>query len=957
MRALPSSTRPFLEALYPEPFSDLRPGAKLVIWSKPQQGQGSTSQWVDSPAEAARAAERARDGQHVYFGVALQDPDAALAQARAGRPDATLETVRGGAASALVLPAVWVDLDVAGPGHRRSDLPPSRAAVQSLCDAVPWRPSCVVRTGGGYHLYWFLREPWVLESGAERAAARALVRKVQWAFQREAARHGWTIDETSDLARVLRLPGTLNHKTTPPRPAELELLEPSRRYDPSDFDVLEPPRERRLPILKRSGSVAEDDERWDGPADFTLVRRGCSFIRFCHTHSWELGYDAWYAALSIVGRCATPDNDGTELVHLMSRDYPTYTPAETDRMLHRALTAAGPRSCDHIANECGGLKDHCSRCPLFGRIRGPIVLGRLPESFAAFSAAGAGAPTQAGALPPATHLPPAPFGGPPPGGPPPGGPPEPPPPEDPPGGLAPGPPPVEPPSGEPIRLSTREKEVADDAVAVLARREANLFHRGGALVQVALSPDDSTSSRPLHRPPEAPAARQVLEPRMRELLAGHCEFLREYRSKAGVEWRPAHPPRWLARALLGRHEWPELPRLEGIVEGPVLRADGTVLQTSGHDPASGLYAAPSARFEAVPEQPTSGQVEDAVLRLTGAVCDFPFAGEAHFSAWLAALLTPLARFAFRGPSPVYLIDANVRGCGKSLLADVCHLIVTGRPAARMAYPRDETELKKAITAMALRARQMVVIDNVRGGFGSPTLDLALTATSWQDRLLGQSLDLELPLAMTWYVTANNVELRGDVARRCLHVRLESPDEKPEKRAGFRHPKLLEWLEGERRHLLPAALTLLSGYVAAGRPDQGLEPWGSFEGWSDLIRGTVVWAGLPDPALTRDSLESTADAETIALERLLDGLAEVLAPLGGRATARRILQELEASPAIHEKLRAAIEDVFFRLRAGELPTPAQLGRKLRSLRGRILGGLRLQQGPKSRQGAVWSVEQA
>ncbi len=932
------SSQQFLDALYPEPFSSLVPGARLVIWSKSKKGQRSTSHWVDSPAEGAAAAKQVRGFQHVYFGVALQDPEAALA----GRPPSQLRMVRGGEASAVVLTAIWVDLDVAGAGHKRGDLPPNRDAVLSLTAAVPHRPSCIVRTGGGFHLYWFLREPWVLETDAERASAKALVRKLQWAFQREAAVHGWSVDGTSDLARVLRLPGTLNHKTVPPRPAEVELLVPSpdRRYDPSDFDDLEPaPERRQLKVLGQSRNAAVDDGRWGGPADLVRIRRGCSFIRYCHDHSWDLGYEQWYAALSIVGRSATPDAGGHELAHLMSHNYSTYTPAETDRMLHQALTSAGPRTCDEIAHNRGGLEKHCSRCPHFGRIQSPIVLGRLPESFAAMPRL-----AEPGSPPP---------GSPPPGPAPPDVPPEPPPDGSPPPGRR--LPDGKPPDGEAIRLSTREKEVGDDAMAVLAKREPNLFHRGSTLVQVALSADVASDARPLHRPPEAPAARQVSEPRMRELLAGHCHFLSARSSKSGVEWRPAHPPRWLARALLARHQWPELPRLEGVVEGPVLRPDGSVLQAPGHDLASGLFVAPSAEFEPVPEKPTEAQLEEAVLRLAEAVCDFPFAGEAHFSAWLAALLTPLARFAFRGPSPVYLIDANVRGSGKSLLADVCHLIVTGRPASRMAYPRDESELRKAITAMALRARQMVVIDNVRGGFGSPTLELALTATSWQDRLLGQSLDLELPLAMTWYVTANNVELRGDVARRCLHIRLESPEEKPEKRSGFRHPNLSEWLEERRHSLLPAALTLLAGYVADGRPDQELEPWGSFEGWSDLIRGTLVWRGLPDPATTRDNLESTADAETAAHERLLDGLAELLATLGGRATARRILQELETAPAIHEKLRAAIEDVFGRLKAGELPTPAQFGRKLRTLRGRILGGLHLAQGSRTRRGVAWTVE--
>ena len=39
--------------------------------------------------------------------------------------------------------------------------------------------------------------------------------------------------------------------------------------------------------------------------------------------------------------------------------------------------------------------------------------------------------------------------------------------------------------------------------------------------------------------------------------------------------------RWTARGLLARGSWPQLPALAGVVECPVLRADGSVLQAAG----------------------------------------------------------------------------------------------------------------------------------------------------------------------------------------------------------------------------------------------------------------------------------------------------------------------------------------------------------------------------------------
>jgi hypothetical protein len=85
---------------------------------------------------------------------------------------------------------------------------------------------------------------------------------------------------------------------------------------------------------------------------------------------------------------------------------------------------------------------------------------------------------------------------------------------------------------------------------------------------------------------------------------------------------------------------------------------------------------------------------------------------------------------------------------------------------------------------------------------------------------------EAPLYMTWYATGNNVAIHADTARRVCHIRLESPDERPEERQDFRHPNLLGWVGQERPRLLCAALAILLAYCAAGRRWSGL---GEFRG--------------------------------------------------------------------------------------------------------------------------------
>jgi putative DNA primase/helicase len=331
----------------------------------------------------------------VFFGVALQDAAAALAIARGTRPDASLRSVRGREDTAVALPAIWVDLDVAGEGHSSNTLPPDRDAALALLDAVPCRPSIVVRTGGGFHVYWLFKEMWILDSAAERRAAKSLLQRVQNALRAEARRHGWSIDHTAELSRVLRLPGTFNHKTMQKQLTAVEELHLDRRYEASHFDALpgqgphpgplpqrerepEPPPGRRGEIVL--GGRYEEPEEYDGaPADFARVRRGCPWMFHCDEDRESLPEPEWYAMLSIAGRCTGPGGtSGRELAHDLSRGHRGYTPAETDDKLRHALRDTGPRGCHHIAFELGLFDEYCDRCVHFGRIAGPIRLGR-PE--------------------------------------------------------------------------------------------------------------------------------------------------------------------------------------------------------------------------------------------------------------------------------------------------------------------------------------------------------------------------------------------------------------------------------------------------------------------------------------------------------------------------------------------------------------------------------------------------
>src|SRR5262249_38316260 len=145
--------------------------------------------------------------------------------------------------------------------------------------------------------------------------------------------------------------------------------------------------------------------------------------------------------------------------------------------------------------------------------------------------------------------------------------------------------------------------------------------------------------------------------------------------------------------------------------------DGTVLQRPGYHADSGLFYEANEDYPPIPERPSLADAQRAMAELLEAVCDFPFQRPEHRSAWLAAVLTPIGRFAFHGPAPLFLADANVRAAGKGLLVDLCSWIVMNRDFARATYNRDDAEMSKTITAVALAGERMMLLDNLGGFLG------------------------------------------------------------------------------------------------------------------------------------------------------------------------------------------------------------------------------------------------
>jgi putative DNA primase/helicase len=312
----------------------------------------------DLDASTECAARHVEQGWSGHIGMALQ-------------PHAPASG-RGKEETACAIAGLWCDVDVQGPTHRQEDLPATTTeAVGLIHRAIQPKPSLLVDSGYGAHAYWLFHEPWDFRIGeddvAERMRARLLCDQLQRAIREEARRAGFAIDATSDLSRVLRIPGSLNTKIPDdPRPVRV-IGESGLRYGVEEL-------EEALPAIP-SKERRQSPRPFTGveiPARFDAIMNGCAFMRHARDAAAELTYGEWHAALTIAAR----SEDGERHTHELSAPYPDYDPAETQAKYTDARDSNKPYRCATIAILSTEAAACCALCPHRGMISTPVQLGR-----------------------------------------------------------------------------------------------------------------------------------------------------------------------------------------------------------------------------------------------------------------------------------------------------------------------------------------------------------------------------------------------------------------------------------------------------------------------------------------------------------------------------------------------------------------------------------------------------
>ncbi|MFQ5903488.1 MAG: hypothetical protein ACE5JO_07350 [Candidatus Binatia bacterium] len=281
--------------------------------------------WIpsDDKARAAAAAFELRDRYHVFFGVCTRSQEGG-----------TKEDVNE-------LVALWADVDEK---HYEWGL----SEALDRIEAFQLEASAIVSSGNGYHVYWFLQEPYSLK-GEGIAKAEAMLKALQ---QDELG-----ADLTADVSRILRVPNTLNLKDPDdPKLVKIVKLKPVRH----GFEEFEKALDWEA-VLEADYDVGAKEEMWLGLEEAVYEEiepvLQSDFIQYCQEHAETLSEPLWYAMITnlIVFK------GGREKIHELSRPYPEYSWQETEWKIKHALEdAPGPHTCKYL-EEHGFYSGDCEK--------------------------------------------------------------------------------------------------------------------------------------------------------------------------------------------------------------------------------------------------------------------------------------------------------------------------------------------------------------------------------------------------------------------------------------------------------------------------------------------------------------------------------------------------------------------------------------------------------------------
>jgi hypothetical protein len=239
--------------------------------------------------------------------------------------------------NAVMLKSLFLDIDLKGGEHGYTSVDEAADALAKFLAATGMpKPTMIVSSGGGFHVYWTLM----------RAITPAEWQPLAYALAEATKKHGLKCDTqcTVDCARVLRIPDTFNRKQDGARPVKIvgtvqdfdysiERIEKSLApYKNASLPTITPSLPRLAPLQAPSELEAGIDTSKVGPISIKNVLPECPFmVEALRTGGKDYTNPIWNMTTLLSTFC----EDGRLLAHMMAKGHPGYSRESTDQLFDR----------------------------------------------------------------------------------------------------------------------------------------------------------------------------------------------------------------------------------------------------------------------------------------------------------------------------------------------------------------------------------------------------------------------------------------------------------------------------------------------------------------------------------------------------------------------------------------------------------------------------------------------
>tara|TARA_R110000803_G_scaffold1016_1_gene3382 strand:- start:17 stop:2824 length:2808 start_codon:yes stop_codon:yes gene_type:complete len=269
--------------------------------------------------------------------------------------------------NALLAKSFWLDLDC-GEGDNKpfNNQSEALAALKVFCNTTGLPTPTLINSGNGIHVYWILQDAVTVDLW-EPVAERLKQLCVEHKFEADPV-------VTADVARILRIPDTLNFKTDPPK--EVKVIHEQDEVDYLSFDTFKSflgeieVKVKEEPFVLaplHKNQFDKQQSRFETIVKKVIAGTGCAQIGNALLNQNDIVEPLWRAAVSIAVNCV----DSDKAIHVISNKHSGYTPEETIKKANGL--GDKPYRCSTFESIA---PEHCVDCPNKGKIGSPIVLGR-----------------------------------------------------------------------------------------------------------------------------------------------------------------------------------------------------------------------------------------------------------------------------------------------------------------------------------------------------------------------------------------------------------------------------------------------------------------------------------------------------------------------------------------------------------------------------------------------------